>query len=307
MAWFEGFEKQTLSVQGLPVTFRRSLDWQSAKPVLVLLHGFPQTHVMWHRVAQRLSGQYRIVMPDLRGYGDSSHEVGDAEHAHYSKRAMAQEVVSLLDALGVQDFFLCGHDRGGRVAHRLALDHASRVKKLCVIDIAPTLDMYARTDMAFAQAYYHWFHLIQPAPLPEFMIGGNAKAYLHAKLGGWGSQGLGYIEPEALAEYESAFCNPALNDKGWPAAIHSAAEDYRASAGIDLQHDREGRERGDSIACDTLVLWGERGVVNRMFKPLELWQAQCAGQVSGQAVPAGHFIPEELPEATSDALAKWMV
>ena len=307
MAWFEGFEKQTLSVQGLPVTFRRSANWQSAKPVLVLLHGFPQTHVMWHRVAQRLSGQYRIVMPDLRGYGDSSHEVGDAEHAHYSKRAMAQEVVSLLDALGVQDFFLCGHDRGGRVAHRLALDHASRVKKLCVIDIAPTLDMYARTDMAFAQAYYHWFHLIQPAPLPEFMIGGNAKAYLHAKLGGWGSQGLGYIEPEALAEYERAFCNPALNDKGWPAAIHSAAEDYRASAGIDLQHDREGRERGDSIACDTLVLWGERGVVNRMFKPLELWQAQCAGQVSGQAVPAGHFIPEELPEATSDALAKWMV
>ena len=307
MAWFEGFEKQTLSVQGLPVTFRRSANWQTAKPVLVLLHGFPQTHVMWHRVAQRLSGQYRIVMPDLRGYGDSSHEVGDAEHAHYSKRAMAQEVVSLLDALGVQDFFLCGHDRGGRVAHRLALDHASLVKKLCVIDIAPTLDMYARTDMAFAQAYYHWFHLIQPAPLPEFMIGGNAKAYLHAKLGGWGSQGLGYIEPEALAEYERAFCNPALNDKGWPAAIHSAAEDYRASAGIDLQHDREGRERGDSIACDTLVLWGERGVVNRMFKPLELWQVQCAGQVSGQAVPAGHFIPEELPEATSDVLAKWMV
>jgi haloacetate dehalogenase len=305
VAWFDGFEKQTLSVQGLPVTFRRSLDWQSAKPVLVLLHGFPQTHVMWHRVAQRLSGQYRIVMPDLRGYGDSSHEVGDAEHAHYSKRAMAQEVVSLLDALGVQDFFLCGHDRGGRVAHRLALDHASRVKKLCVIDIAPTLDMYARTDMAFAQAYYHWFHLIQPAPLPEFMIGGNAKAYLHAKLGGWGSQGLGYIEPEALAEYERAFCNPALNDKGWSAAIHTAAEDYRASAGIDLQHDRESRERDQKIVCNTLVIWGERGVVNRMFKPLELWQAQCAGQVSGQAVPAGHFIPEELPEQTAQALSEF--
>ena len=306
MAWFEGFEKQTLSVQGLPVTFRRSLDWQSDKPVLVLLHGFPQTHVMWHRVAQRLQDRYRIVMPDLRGYGDSSHDVGDALHAHYSKRAMAQEVVSLLDALGVQDFFLCGHDRGGRVAHRLALDHALRVKKLCVIDIAPTLDMYARTDMAFAQAYYHWFHLIQPAPLPEFMIGGNPQAYLHAKLGGWGSQGLGYIEPEALAEYERTFCNPALNDKGWSAAIHSAAEDYRASAGIDLQHDRESRERDQKIACDTLVLWGERGVVNRMFKPLELWQAQCAGQVSGQAVPAGHFIPEELPELTAQALANLM-
>jgi haloacetate dehalogenase len=251
--------------------------------------------------------------------------LGDAEHAHYSKRAMAQEVVGLLDALGVDDFFLCGHDRGGRVAHRLALDHAQRVKKLCVIDIAPTFDMYsghwgtlpgktpevsgpvADPYFAFAQAYYHWFHLTQPAPLPEFMIGGNPKAYLHAKLGGWGSQGLGYIEPEALAEYERAFCNPALNDKGWSAAIHSAAEDYRASAGIDLQHDREGRERGGKIACDTLVLWGSRGVVNRMFKPVELWQAQCAGHVSGQVMPSGHFIPEELPEATSTALAQWMV
>lgn len=309
MAWFEGFERRTLKIQGLPVAFRQSVDGpeQQHLPVLVLLHGFPQTHVMWQRVAQQLRGRYRLVMPDLRGYGDASHDSGDAEHAHYSKHAMAQEVVGLLDALGVGDFFLCGHDRGGRVAHRLALDHADRVKKLCVIDIAPTLDMYARTDMDFARAYYHWFHLIQPAPLPEAMIGSNAKAYLHAKLGGWGSQGMGYIEPEALAEYERCFCNPALNALGLPAAIHSACEDYRASAGIDLQHDREGRARGDKIACDTLVLWGERGVVNRMFKPVELWQAQCAGRVSGQVMPAGHFIPEELPEETSQQLAQFFV
>ncbi len=145
MVWFDGFERPTLSVAGLPVCFRRSADWaaQAHLPVLVLLHGFPQTHVMWQRVAQRLKGRYRLVMPDLRGYGDSSHAVGDAQHLHYSKRAMAQEVVGLLDALGVDDFFLCGHDRGGRVAHRLALDHAKRVKKLCVIDIAPTFDMYS--------------------------------------------------------------------------------------------------------------------------------------------------------------------
>ena len=306
MAWFDGFERHTLTLGGLPVTFRRSSDWASHKPLLVLLHGFPQTHVLWHRVAQQLKAHYRLVMPDLRGYGDSSHEVGDAEHAHYSKRTMAQEVVDLMDKLGVQDFYLCGHDRGGRVAHRLAVDHPGRVKKLCVIDIAPTLDMYAATDFSFAKAYYHWFHLIQPAPLPEFMIGGNAKAYLHAKLGGWGSQGLGYIEPEALAEYERCFCNPAPNAQSWPAAIHSACEDYRASAGIDLEHDRESRARGDKIACDTLVLWGERGVVNRLFQPIALWQAQCAGQVSGQAVPAGHFIPEELPELTAQALADFM-
>lgn len=308
MAWFDGFERKTLNVQGWPVAYRQSSDWvaQSHQPVLVLLHGFPQTHVMWQRVAQGLRGHYRLVMPDLRGYGDSSHACGDAEHAHYSKRAMAQEVIGLLDALGVSDFYLCGHDRGARVAHRLALDHADRVKKLCVIDIAPTLDMYARTDMDFARAYYHWFHLIQPAPLPEFMIAGNAKAYLHAKLGGWGSQGMAAIEAEALAEYERCFCHPALNADGWPAAIHSACEDYRASAGIDLQHDRESRDQGRKILCDTLVLWGERGVVNRLFKPLALWQAQCAGQVSGQVMPAGHFIPEELPEATSEALIRFM-
>ncbi len=306
MAWFEGFDHQTLEVRGLPVTFRRSSDWATDKPVLVLLHGFPQTHVMWHRVALQLQERYRLVMPDLRGYGDSSHATGDAEHAHYSKRAMAQEVVDLLDPLGVQDFYLCGHDRGGRVAHRLAVDHPTRVIKLCVIDIAPTLDMYEATDFDFARAYYHWFHLIQPAPLPELMIGGNAKAYLHAKLGGWGSQGLGYIEPEALAEYERCFCNPALNAQGLPASIHCACEDYRASASIDLQHDRESRARGEKIACDTQVLWGERGVVNRLFKPIELWQAQCAGRVSGQTVPAGHFIPEELPERTVKALADFM-
>ena len=307
MAWFDGFERQTVTLRGLPVTFRRSADWDANRPVLVLLHGFPQTHVMWHRVAQALRSRYRLVMPDLRGYGDSSHAVGDAEHAHYSKRAMAQEVIDLLDHLGVQDFFLCGHDRGGRVAHRLAVDHPQRVKKLCVIDIAPTLDMYAATDFAFARAYYHWFHLVQPAPLPELMIGGNAKDYLHAKLGGWGSQGMGYIEPEALAEYERCFCDPTPNAQGLPAHIHSACEDYRASAGMDLEHDRESRARGGKIACDTLVLWGERGVVNRLFQPLALWQAQCSAKVSGQAVPAGHFIPEELPELTAQALADFMV
>jgi haloacetate dehalogenase len=204
---------------------------------------------MWQRVAQQLHGHYRLVMPDLRGYGDSSHQSGDAEHTHYSKRAMAQEVMDLLDHLGVQDFYLCGHDRGGRVAHRLAVDDPTRVKKLCVIDIAPTLDMYDATDFAFARAYYHWFHLIQPAPLPELMIGGNTKAYLHAKLGGWGSQGLGYIESEALAEYERCFCDPTPNAQGLPAAIHSACEDYRASAGIDLEHDRESRAQGSGASA----------------------------------------------------------
>ena len=298
--WFNGFEFQQIPTQGAHAAVR--VGGRLDGPALVLLHGFPQTHVMWHRVARELAPHFKLVLPDLRGYGDSSHAPGENDHSTYSKRAMAQDVVDVVDALGISTFFLCGHDRGGRVAHRLAVDHPARVRKLCVIDIAPTLDMYARTDMAFARAYYHWFHLIQPAPLPELMIGGNALAYLHAKLGGWGSaQGttrLPHIEPQALAEYERCFCRTE--------AIRSACEDYRASAGIDLDHDRDSRERGQRIACDTLVLWGQRGVVQKLFDPLALWQAQCAGTVSGEALPAGHFIPEELPEATAAALRSFM-
>ncbi len=291
--WFDGFESHRLQLPGRTVHYR--LGGALDGPALLLLHGFPQTSAMWHRVAQRLRGRYRLVLPDLRGYGQSQAEVPDApDHAPHSKRAMAADVVALMDHLGLDRAHVCGHDRGGRVAHRLALDHPQRVRTLCVIDIAPTLDMYARTDMDFARAYYHWFHLIQPAPLPETMIGGCARAYLHAKLGGWGSGGLGHIEPEALAEYEAAFCRPE--------AIHSACEDYRASAGIDLEHDTASRAQGEKIACDTLVLWGERGVVHRLFQPLTLWQAQCAGRVSGHALPAGHFIPEELPQDTAHAL-----
>lgn len=294
MNWFEGFEIRHFDVNGVQIYARVSAGLPGNRPALLLLHGFPQTHAMWQRVASQLAKDYYLVMPDLRGYGDSSKPPGLPDHDNYSKRTMAQDMVAVVDALGIETFDLCGHDRGGRVAHRLATDFSARVKQLCVIDIAPTLDMYNATDFDFARAYYHWFHLIQPAPLPETMISGNALAYLHAKLGGWGSRGLGYIETAALAEYERCFSNPAT--------IHSMCEDYRASAGVDLAHDRESRARGDKIACDMLVLWGERGVVNQLFKPLELWQAQCAGKARGQTLPAGHFIPEELPDQTAQAL-----
>jgi haloacetate dehalogenase len=292
--WFSGFDSRRFEVNGVSIHARVPTAARSGKPALLLVHGFPQTHVLWHRVVQRLQQDYWIVLPDLRGYGDSAQPAGLPDHANYSKRTMAQDLVDVMDQLGCPEFFLAGHDRGGRVAARLALDHAEKVKKLCVIDIAPTLDMYNATNMDFARAYYHWFHLIQPWPLPERMIGADPKTYLHAKLGGWGAQGLAYIEPQALAEYERCFCRPE--------AIHGACEDYRASAGIDLEHDRASRARGQKIACDTLVLWGERGVVHRMFKPLELWQAQCNATVSGQLLPAGHFIPEELPSETAAAL-----
>ena len=313
MSWFEGFESRSFEVNGASINarFSRVTPGDELRPALLLLHGFPQSHVMWHRVAQRLAKDYFLVMPDLRGYGDSSKTAGLSDHSNYSKRNMAHDAVAVMDALGVDQFFLCGHDRGGRVAHRMALDYAARVKKLCVIDIAPTLDMYegatlTQPSMDFARAYYHWFHMLQPAPLPEIMMGANhpetARAYLHAKLGGWGSAGLGYIEPAALLEYERCFCNAQ--------AIHAACEDYRASADIDLKHDRESRARPDGsgkLACQLLVLWGERGVIQRLFDPMALWRAQCSALVSGHAVPAGHFIPEEQPEATAQALRQFFV
>jgi haloacetate dehalogenase len=292
MGWFEGFEERRFAVNGTEIFAR--FGGRRDKPPLLLLHGFPQTHAIWHRMAQHLMRDYFLVMPDLRGYGDSAKAPGLPDHSNYSKRAMAKDMVDLMAALGFTQFFLCGHDRGGRVAHRLALDHPARVKKLCVIDIAPTLDMYNATDMAFARYYYHWFHLIQPAPLPETMIGANARIYLHAKLGGWGSGGLDYIEPEALAEYERCFCRAE--------AIHAACEDYRASASIDLDHDRASRAAAQKIACDMLVLWGRDGLIEKMFKPIALWQAQCAGTVEGECVPAGHFIPEALHLDTAKAL-----
>jgi len=263
-----------------------------------MLHGFPQTHAMWHRVAQRLAPHFRLVLPDLRGYGDSDKPTGDPDHANYGKRRVAADLAALMRGLGHERFFVAAHDRGARVAHRLALDHPQRVTRMSLIDIAPTLDMYAATNMDFARAYYHWFFLIQPAPLPERLIGAEPLFYLHANLGGWGSQGLRHVEPQALADYERCFRTPGT--------IHAACEDYRASAGIDLEHDRASRAAGERIACDLLVLWGERSVVQRQFDPLRLWRDQCAGTVSGRAMPAGHFIPEELPEETAQALQAFL-
>jgi len=295
MDWFEGFSAARHA--GAGATLHARTGGRRDGPPLLLLHGFPQTHVMWHRVAQRLADEFFLVMPDLRGYGDSERPVpGDGgDHVWSSKRAMAADMDALMRGLGHERYFVCGHDRGGRVAHRLALDHPQAVRRLVLLDIAPTLDMYAATDMAFASAYYHWFHLIQPWPLPEHMIEGCALEYLQAKLGRWGAQGLAHQEPQALAEYERCFSRGEN--------IHGACEDYRASAGIDLEHDRAARAAGQRIACDLHVVWGGRGVVHRLFDPLALWRAQCAGAVSGEVWPAGHYIPEEHPDRTAGLLA----
>jgi haloacetate dehalogenase len=276
------------SIQGLSINFRMG----GAGPPLLLLHGFPQTHVIWHRVASTLAARFTLVMPDLRGYGDSDRPATTSDHAPYSKRALAADMAGLMSELGFDTFAVCGHDRGGRVAHRLALDNATRVRQLVVLDISPTLTMYERTTMDFAQLYYHWFFLIQPAPLPEHLIGADTTFYLRNKLGGWGTQRLGIFDPVALAEYERCFAQPG--------AVHAMCEDYRASAGIDLDHDRA--DAAQKLACPVHALWGERGVVHRLFTPISDWQEKCSLPVTGRPLPCGHYIAEELPQVLCDEL-----
>jgi haloacetate dehalogenase len=290
--WFPGFVQERVRVGDLQLNVRHNLAAASGRPPLLLLHGFPQTHAMWHRLVPLIGGRFAIVAPDLRGYGDSDKPASDATHAAYSKRAMAADVVALMRGLGFDRFSACGHDRGGRVAHRMALDRPDAVERLMLLDISPTKTMYERTDMDFARAYYHWFFLIQPEPLPERLIGADPAFYLRTKLGGWGSHGLDIFDPRALAEYERCIRDPAT--------IHAMCEDYRAAASIDLEHDRA--DERSRIACPLRVLWGQRGVVHRLFAPIEDWQARAARPVSGRATPGGHYIAEESPQLLAEEI-----
>ena len=282
---FPGFASRHVETAGATI----ALACGGSGPPLLLLHGYPQTHAMWHRIAPALARRYTVVCADLRGYGDSSKPPTDASHAPYSKRAMAADMVMVMRSLGHPRFRLVGHDRGGRVAHRLAVDHPDAVEKVAVLDIAPTLAMYEKTDRAFATAYYHWFFLIQPFDLPERMIGADPVAYLRTKIGGWGSGGTAFFDPRALAEYERCFSDPAT--------IHATCEDYRAAASIDLEHDAADRAAGRRVGCPLLALWGERGVVHRLFDPLAEWRA-VADDVRGRPLPCGHYLAEEAPDAT---------
>jgi haloacetate dehalogenase len=292
VAAFTGFTSADVSVHGVTIHARIKRHARVGAPAVLLLHGFPQTHVIWHELAGPLAEHYSVVCADLRGYGASDKPAGLEHSAAYSKRVMALDMVTLMAALGWARFHLVGHDRGARVAHRLALDHSLAVQTLCVLDISPTLTMYERTDMVFARAYFHWFMLIQPEPLPETLLSANPIGLLHAFLGGWGARGLAHYQPWALAEYERAFS---------PEAIHAMCEDYRAAAGIDLDHDRKSDADGTRVVCPTLVLWGEHGVVHRLFHPIADWTVKCALPVEGRALAAGHFLPEEVP---TDVLAQ---
>lgn len=277
-------ESITLQERGITLRLRRG---PQNGPPLLLLHGHPQTHVMWHRVWPALARHFTLVAPDLRGYGDSGKPAPTPDHAAHSKREMAADMAALMQQLGHARFAVLAHDRGARVAHRLAMDHAARVKAMTLLDIAPTLAMYEQTHEAFARAYWHWFFLIQPAPLPETLLAGHGPFYVRQVLGGRHA-GLAPFPPEILAEYERCAAEPAT--------VQGYCEDYRAAAGIDLEHDRADRAAGLQLMQPLQVLWGAQGVVERCFDVLAEWR-KVAASVHGQSLPCGHYIAEEAPEA----------
>ena len=281
MELFPGFERRRFQSSGAAINYLRA---GTGDPVL-LLHGYPQTHACWHRIAPELAQRYTVICADLRGYGDSSKPPGLPDHSNYSKRAMAQDMVELMTSLGWKRFHLVGHDRGARVAHRLAADHPQRVHTLAVLDISPTLKMFERTDMAFAKAYYHWFLMLQPAPLPEDMLAGRVPFNILGRVGR-AEPDLSQFSTEAVREYVRCY--------GDAEAIHASCEDYRAAGSIDLDHDRADRAAARKLPMPVLALWGRDGVIASMFACLADWR-EVASNVTGRALPCGHFIPEEAP------------
>jgi haloacetate dehalogenase len=254
---------------------------------LLLLHGHPQTSALWHRIVPALAQRFELVLMDLRGYGDSSRPAAGEGSAAYSKREMAADALHVMRSLGHDRFQVLAHDRGARVAHRLAADHPESVERLLLLDVAPTLAMYENTSQAFALAYWHWFFLVQPPPLPEALIASDPVRYLRSVMGSRHA-GLAAFAPEALADYERCIAIPGTAE--------SICADYRASAGIDLVHDREDVAAARKLVQPLRVLWGEHGAVGRNFDVLALWRAR-AGTVEGRALPCGHYIAEEAPEA----------
>ncbi|MFL9815075.1 alpha/beta hydrolase [Stutzerimonas sp. VN223-3] len=279
---FEQFQRDECEVNGVRIAYRKA----GSGPPLLLLHGYPQTHVIWHRVADQLAERFTVVAADLRGYGDSSKPEGGRDHIAYSKREMARDQVELMRALGFDHFDIIAHDRGARVSHRLAMDHPAAVRRLILLDIAPTLAMYSQTDETFARAYWHWFFLIRPAPLPETLLEADPELVLRTAV----ATRADHVHPFSDAAYAEY-----LRCMKLPGTIHAFCEDYRASAGIDLQHDREDRAADRRIEAPLLVLWGTKGVIERCFDPLKEWR-EVATNVQGKALPAGHYIPEEVPD-----------
>ena len=261
---------------------------------LLLLHGYPQTHLMWHKIAPELSKYFTLVVADLRGYGSSFVLPADKKHLNYSKKQMAKDMVELMNKLGFKKFLLAGHDRGGRVAHRMARDFRNKVLALSVLDICPTLDMYETTNKEFAKSYFHWFFLIQPAWLPEKMIMSDPKKWIKNCLDKWsGKYKFGKVEEAYLKSFKQK------------KRIHASCEDYRASATIDLEHDR--RDRLKKLNIPIQILWGNKSVIGKLFKPLKIWQKYSNVKVTGTGINSGHFIPEQNPKETIKQLKKFFI
>ncbi len=282
MLFSEIFKEEKIELNKIKINFKHG---GVGKPLL-LIHGYPQTHVMWHKVANELAKNYYVICPDLRGYGDSSKPKGLENHENYSKKTMAKDMFELLSYLGFNKFYVAGHDRGARVTHRICLDYPKNVLKACIMDIAPTYHMFKNTNQEFATGYYHWFFLIQTNNLPETMIGYNPAYYLEEKLKRWSNRELAYekkFDKEAISEYIRCFDEES---------IHATCEDYRAAATVDMEDDK--KDRNKKVYTPLLVLWGEKGFINKTYNVLKVWE-DYAINVSGKTLNCGHFLPEEKP------------
>ena len=290
--FFDGFQLRQVAVRGGSIRLR----YGGSGPPLLLLHGNPQTHAMWHKVVPGLANRYTVICPDLRGYGGSFKPPATADHAPYAKREMAQDMVEVMEHLGHREFFLAGHDRGARVAHRLAIDHPGRVRRLALLDIIPTLEHFERADMAFAMGYYHWFWLAQPHPFPETLINAAADAWFAAHTSRE-PKPADFFDRDAMADYLAAVRNPAM--------IRGMCEDYRAAASIDLEHDRASRDAGRRIECPLLVLWGGKAKIEAWYDALAIWRGYCGARVTGRALESGHYLAEEAPVAVVDEFVRF--
>jgi len=297
--FFKGFKAEQIKTSG--ATIKTVYGGNSTGSPVLLLHGIPETHVLWRKVAPALARDYFVVMTDLRGYGDSSKPPGGGDHFAYSKRAMAQDQVEVMKHLGFEKFAVVGHDRGGRAAHRLALDHPAALTKLVILDIVPTYLLYQHITQEFATIFYHWFLLVQPAPFPETMLQNSAEYFLKCSLLWLGGSKLtdplpDWISPAVFREYLRTFRQPAT--------IHAICEDYRAAASIDLEHDKVDLDK--KIQCALLVLWSEKGPFHRMYNVLQTWQDRAAVQAQGSVMPTGHFLPEQMPKELTQYIGTFL-
>lgn len=282
MPYFENFTLDTIGVDGGDIRLRHGGNG----PPMLLLHGNPQTHAMWHAVTPALAERFTVVCPDLRGYGGSFKPDATADHAPYAKAEMARDMVQVMDHFGHDTFFVGSHDRGARVAHRMALNFPDRVLKLCVLDIIPTIEHFERADMAFAMGYYHWFWFAQPSPFPEIIINAAPEDWFRAHTSRE-PKADGFFHTDAIADYLTAVRNPEM--------IRGMCEDYRAAATIDLDHDRKSRDTGEKITCPLMVLWGAKGKIGEWYEPLDIWRRYCEAEVTGGPVNSGHYLAEEAP------------